>query len=374
MTSHRFPRRPRRAAIVAFLLACIALVAAPVAGAAPTGAVRAAPVSVSWAVQPSSGVAADGRAHFAYTDMKPGTRIADHLLIDNFSKRPVTFTVYAVDGITTSSGSIGLAPAKQRRIDIAAMVHVGRSRVTVPASGKLNVPFTVDVPGNATPGDHVGGVIASVTEALNGGKVAREDRVGVAMYLRVAGALHPALGIESVSSSGYHGTPNPFGGGSTTVSYTVRNTGNVRLGAAQRVAVTGLFGIPLATVHPSSEELLPGGSVRVTARLRGIFPLLAPLGVHISVTPTVVPGSPKLTVPLKPATYAIGLPETPWEQLLLLLVVVAIVVLIVRRIRTRRRRQAAAVAAALEQGRREAQLTGVGARTPDDPAAPTDPE
>jgi hypothetical protein len=268
----------------------------------------------------------------------------------------VTFKVYAVDGVTTSSGDIGLAQAKTKPVDIGVMVHVSHPSVTVPPHARVNEQFTVDVPHNATPGDHVGGIIASITEALNGGKVAREDRVGVAMYLRVHGPLHPLLNIESVSTTGYHGTPNPFGGGSTSVSYTVHNTGNVRLSADQAVSVTGLFGIPLATVHPTSPaELLPGGSVRVTARLNGVFPL-APLGLHVKVTPKPVPGSPKPTVPLTPKEYSVGLTAMPWTQLVLLVVLIACGAGLYRWLRGRRRRQADAVGG----GARTGQARGAG--------------
>ncbi|HEX5120703.1 MAG TPA: DUF916 domain-containing protein [Pseudonocardiaceae bacterium] len=369
MTAVRSRRRPGSRAVAA-VLACVAGTVGLVGVAAPAAVVVAKPkpVTISWTVVPSTAKGPDGRTHFSYTDVKPGTELRDYVGITNFSTKPITFKVYPVDGVTTSAGSLGLASANQKPVDLGAMVRLDAHSVTLPPHARANVPLTVLVPADATPGDHVGGVVASVTEARNGGKVAREDRIGVAMYLRVIGPLHPALGIESVSTTGYHGTPNPFGGGSTTVSYTVHNTGNVRLGANQQVRITGLFGIPVATVHPKAlDELLPGGAVRVTTKVSGVVPL-APLGVHITVTPTPVPGSPGLRVALRPATYAVGIGGLPWPQLVLLLVLVGLGYGLVRWLRARRRRHALAVAAAVEQGRREAtaQLTGVG--------APSDPE
>ena len=95
--------------------------------------------------------------------------------------------------------------------------------------------------------------------------------------------------------------------------------------------------------------------------MAGIFPL-GPLGVHVNVTPVSVPGSPKISVPLRTGTYNAGMWAMPWPQLLLLIVLVALAFGIVRWRRARKGRQSAAVAAALEQGRREAaeQLTKVG--------------
>lgn len=362
MTKLRFPRRVARIVLVAGVAGLLGgLAGVPVAVAAPTSPPTVPPSDISWSVAPSTASGKDTRTHFDYAGIKPGSVVHDHVGISNFSTKPVTFRVYAEDGVTTADGSIGLQSAAQKSVDIGAWVHLDQNTVTVPARAKLNMPFTVTVPANATPGDHVGGVIASVTQNVQAGKVTREDRVGVALYLRVNGPLRPAFGIESVSFGGYHGTPNPFGGGWTSVSYTVHNTGNVRLGGNQTVTVTGPFGIPLATVHPAAlYELLPGGSVRVTARVNGIVPM-GPMGVHVTVDPAVVPGSPGLTTPVQPVTYTVGMWATPWSQLLLLLVLIAIVWVVVRTLRRRRRRQADALAAAVEQGRREA-LASVGGR------------
>lgn len=341
--------------------------AAPTAVAAPPNPTPAAGTT-SWSVAPSTAKGPDARTHFSYDGIKPNTVVYDYVGITNFSTRPVTFRVYASDGITTTAGSIGLAPTKQQAVDIGAWVHLAHNTVTVPARARVNEPFTLSVPANATPGDHVGGVIASVTQVTQGGKVARDDRVGTALYLRVAGPLHPMFGVESVSANGYHGTVNPFGGGGTTVSYTVHNTGNVRLSGAQTVTVTGPFGITLATARPTAlDEVLPGDSVRVTAHLSGVFPA-GPLDVHVAVDPTPVPGSPRMTVTPQPGSYTLGLWAMPWPQLLLLILLLAIGFGAVRWRRERRRRQDGALAAAVEQGRREAaeQLAAVG-RSASDP-------
>jgi hypothetical protein len=346
---HRF-----RIAVTTGLIGLIATVGLP-------GVAAADPVNISWAVSPSTQNGPDGRTHYTYTDVKPGTLVHDFVGITNYSTQPVTFTVYAADGVTTSAGSIGLAPAKQRQVDIGAWLHTAHSQVTVPPRARVNEPITLTVPANATPGDHVGGVIASVSQALQGGKFAREDRVGVAMYLRVAGPLHPALTVESASTSGYRGTPNPFGGGSTTVSYTVHNTGNVRLSGSQEVTITGLFGIPLATVHPATlQQILPGDSVRIVAHLTGVFPA-GPLDLHVKVTPTEVPGSPHLTVPMAAGAYSVSMWATPWSQLALLILLAAAAFGVRWWLRTGRRRRADQLAAAVERGKREAQLAAVSA-------------
>lgn len=377
MTTSRFARRIVHLALV---VGIAGFLGAPAAVAAPRGTPAVPPGDISWSVAPSTAKGLDGRTHFSYTGVTPGLILHDYIGISNFSPNPVLFHVYAEDGVTTSDGSIGLESSQQKSVDIGTWVHVDQGVVTVPGRARVNMPFSVSVPRDATPGDHVGGVIASVTQAQQAGKVAREDRVGVAVYLRVTGALHPGFGIQSVTFDGYHGTPDPFAGGETSVSYTVRNTGNVRLGGNQTVTVTGPFGIPVATVHPAAlYELLPGGSVRVTARVNGIVPM-GPMGVHVSVTPTIVPGSPALTSAIRPATYTVGMWASPWPQLVLLVVLVGIGLLLWRWLRSRRRSHADALAAAVERGRREvqAELAAVGggttAQAEQEAESTTDPE
>ncbi|HEX4705357.1 MAG TPA: DUF916 domain-containing protein [Pseudonocardiaceae bacterium] len=385
MSTLRLTSRPRRfvlAAGIACLVGAAALGGAPASAATTVGGAHASvPAdSFSWAVAPSTANGPDGRSHFSYTGVQPNTAVHDYVGINNYSTQPVTFNVYASDGVTTSAGSIGLAAAKDKAVDIGAWIRFEHNTVTVPARSRLNEPITLNVPPNATPGDHVGGVIASVTEAAIGGKVTRDDRVGVAVYLRVAGPLHPALSVESVTTNGYHGTFNPFTGGSTSVSYTVHNTGNVRLAGNQTVTVTGPFGIGLATVHPKAiQEILPGGSVRFTAHLSGIFPA-GPLSLHVDVTSVAVPGSPHISDPLRSGSYTLGLWAAPWVPLVMLVLLIAAAYGIYRWLRRRRRDRAGALAAAVERGRKEAvaQLASVGGREPssEDTAASSaaDPE
>ena len=143
-----------RIAVTAGLVGLVATVALP-------GVAGADPVNISWAVSPSTQNGPDGRTHYTYTDVKPGTLVHDFVGITNYSTQPVTFSVYASDGITTTAGSIGLTRAKQKAVDVGAWLHTAHAQVTVPPKARVNEPITLTVPANATPGDHVGGVVAS---------------------------------------------------------------------------------------------------------------------------------------------------------------------------------------------------------------------
>ena len=106
-----FPRR--LLAVVG--LSCAVAVAAPTAAVAQPSHTVTPPSNISWSVAPSSAKGSDGRTHFNYTNIKPGSVIHDYVGITNFSSVPVTFQLYGSDGITTTSGSLGLSPSYASR-------------------------------------------------------------------------------------------------------------------------------------------------------------------------------------------------------------------------------------------------------------------
>ncbi|MFJ8580979.1 WxL protein peptidoglycan domain-containing protein [Micromonospora sp. NPDC093277] len=329
------------------------------------GAPPSAPAPVTWGVAPSSPRGPNGRAVFAYK-LDPGATLTDYVAVTNHSAHPVTLNVYASDAVTTSQGGFDLLPATQQPVDVGSWVSLTARTVTIPATSRVEVPFTVTVPANATPGDHVGGVVASLattTTDAQGNRVAIDHRVGTRVYLRVTGELRPALALEDVRIR-HRGSVNPFGGGEVTATATVRNTGNVRLAGRPAADVAGPLGLGAGTVSGVAlPEILPGNAVRTTVRLSAVPPLFR-LAVTTTVTPTPVDG--QLLDPYPGATSRrMSVWAVPWSQLLLAVLVAGAVRAFVA-IRRRRRRRAArnleqAVAAAREQGRAEVATTAVGA-------------
>ena len=128
-----------------------------------------------------------------------------------------------------------------------------RDDVTVAPGESAEVPFVVALPGDAAPGDYVGGIVAS----------GAGQRVEIPIRLRVGGPLKPSLSVEDVDVH--------YSGGDATVTYTVHNTGNAILSARQAVSVSGPFGrwTVRAGRLADSPALLPGRAlegVRAAAR------------------------------------------------------------------------------------------------------------
>lgn len=83
----------------------------------------------------------------------------------------------------------------------------------------------------------------------DGDTLAVDRRFGNRVQVRAAGELQPALEVTDLDVS-YAGTWNSFGSGTAHVTYTVTNTGNVRLAADQMVSAAGAFGLGGGEVAP----------------------------------------------------------------------------------------------------------------------------
>jgi hypothetical protein len=125
----------------------------------------------------------------------------------------------------------------------------------------------------------------------------------------------------------YSGTPNPFGKGDATVTYTIHNTGDTILAARQAVSVAGPFGglRVRAGRIADSPQLLPGETWKVTVPVRGV----APAG-RLTGTVTVVPlltdaaGSTASLAAVTTTAHAWTAPRT-WPLLLGALVAVFLI-------------------------------------------------
>jgi hypothetical protein len=323
----------------------------PAAGAASKPAPSAG--QISWAVQPSTANGPDRRSAFRYTNLAAGTVVHDYVSITNFSTVPVSFTIYATDAFTTSSGTLDMLAGNVTPTDVGAWVKMSKKTITLAPSARANEPFTLTIPATASPGDHTGGIVASVsiaTTTASGSKVNVDRRLAVPILLRVTGALHSQVTVESLTIGGFRGTANPIGGGASSVSFTVHNTGNVRLNVAQVIKVTGPFGIDLTSANaPALSDLLPGATVRVRQRVTGVFPA-GPLTVRIHLTPTELKEIPSANVRPAAVDRAASLWATPIPQLAL----VALIVLLVYAIKWWRSHARRALEGAVARARREA--------------------
>jgi hypothetical protein len=352
------PRRLVASGIAAFLAAILAggLVAVPAHAADPD------PQPLTWSVQPSTAKGLDERPNLSYT-LAPGTTEVDYVAVSNFSEQPLTLDLYATDADTTPEGDFGLLPAAEEPTDAGSWITLKKDRVRVPARSRTTVPFSMTVPDDATPGDHVGGVVASLTTGADGGdagRVAIEQRAGTRLYVRVLGELTTELALEDVQTT-YDVSTNPFASGVAEVRYTVRNTGNVRMSARRSVELAGPFGLGKRTVEADEiGELPPGSTAEYIQRFEGVLPAGRVTG---TVTLTPYPLGVEQAEAGAPIEASAGSWALSWPLALALLVLVLLGYAIVRGTSALRVRRDAARAAALESARAEGRAEAANATT-----------
>jgi hypothetical protein len=331
-------RRCRRPLLVALLLVVLAAVWSAAPARAQTGPITGAPQN-QWTITPTGDPpdVPGSRSTLTY-QVTPGGSIEDSVSIFNFGTTPLGFEIYATDGLDTPDGAYDLLRRDQPASDLGTWVKLAQDATILQPKTGITVPFTLTVPADAAPGEHAGGIVASLrtqqTDPTNGQQVVVDQRAGTPMYVRVMGDLKPALAVEDLKTT-YQRSAGAFGGGDLEVSYSVRNTGNVRLGATQVAAVTAPFGYGLASQVPDEiPPLLPGFAVTRTLTFKGVAPDLR-LTTSVRLTP-VVPGGAAVDPPPTPVVKSVSIWAIPWTWIALVMIAAMAGALVVRRHRNRR--------------------------------------
>jgi hypothetical protein len=209
---------------------------------------------------------ADSPDHFR-AELAPGSATERTAVVSNRSPRTVTFKVYAADAVTTPQGGFALQSRAAPRTGLAAWVRMPVQSITVKPGSQVEVPFRLTVPEHATPGDYTGGIVIEPPPRLGkpaevGNQTAVQlnivERVGVRVYLRVAGVAAPELSAGSLTSEKV--------GRDLVFNVTLKNTGNVTLHPTAALDVGGWPGGATRLDFSEVESLLPAQTVKVQAR------------------------------------------------------------------------------------------------------------
>jgi hypothetical protein len=340
------------ATVVLAVSACSGAAAAPADG------------PVAWSVKPADNESGNGRANFAYT-AEPGQVISDAVVVTNYSADSLTLAMYGADGFTTAEGLLDLVPAGTPAIGIGLWTKTETSSITVAPDASVTVPFTLTVPADARPGDHVGGVVTSLRSESDDESLDIDRRLASRITVRVTGTLTVDVSVTHMSVD-YIAPSSPFQPGTLTVSYRLSNTGNALIYATERVELTGLGGIGVVPLTGQSPEILPGDSIERTAVLTGVWPLLwsearvavTPIGIGVS-------GSVETVAD----TAGAWLVSPVWVGVLAVLLVAT--VLAIRLVLGRRRSASSAPTGSARHGTESSSPDETSAQPADTPAAPT---
>ncbi len=237
-----------------------------------------------WSVFPTTLL---GQTPHAYLQpvLDPGKPLKAAVTVSNFTTAPLNFNLYAADAINTAGGGLSLRPSNQPQRDIGRWIQLPYAGLTVPARSATVVPFTILAPSDASPGDHVGGIVAEETQGTTSKSgsfpITVLQAVGVRIYARVVGALHASLDIPRITLSTSSTAATEFDGKVLAdVRFGVRNSGNTVLSPVVKVALTTPFGTAARRAF-TINQFLPGSSLAYSLR----FPDTGTFGhLHASVS------------------------------------------------------------------------------------------
>ncbi|MGO1182415.1 MAG: WxL protein peptidoglycan domain-containing protein [Micrococcaceae bacterium] len=246
--------------LLAALSALVAVIAvlvgsAVVGGAAPTDDATGSEGSVSWGIGPVDNDHGEGRSSFSY-QVDPGDTIEDTVRVINYGTRPLELQVYGADGLTTSTGNFDLQPADHESTAVGLWLSTPESAVTVAAGESEDIDFSLTIPEDAGPGDHLGGIITS--QRSGSGTVALDQRLASRIVVSVSGDINATTTVTDIGMDAPLAWI-PFAPVDATVNYTVENTGNTLIRPISRVSAS-LGGAAQDELSEEINELMPTGS------------------------------------------------------------------------------------------------------------------
>lgn len=295
------------------------------------------PGTHSWSVRPKLRDGEQERPNFSF-DLDNGATVNDAVEIRNFGKSDISLKVYAADGMTSEIGAVDLLASGEKSTDVGSWITLEKHDVTVAPGKNVIVPFTMKVPDEIESGDHTGGIVTSFlvpSHDQNGNPITIDRRLGSRVSVRIAGPLNPQLSVGKLKSS-FSGPKNPLGTGNMTTTFTLTNKGNVRMGVRQSIKVKSPIGFPSKTARPADiAELLPGDSITVTEKVKGVFPTIRS-SIKVSAAPIAIRSGDVFDPATVGAGVSTGTWSWPWAFAILVLVVL-IGLGIRRRLRTHAR-------------------------------------
>ena len=181
-------------------------------------------------------------------------------MVKNLSESELKLTIYPQDAVLTEQGSFDLKSAEEVATEVGSWIDLPSQEISLAAGEVKFISFNVEVPIDATPGDHAGGVVAALTPTNPGGLTVA-PRIGMRVYVRVNGEAVAKISTTELAAD-YQHRLIPLAKGEAKVRFVTKNEGNVRLHSAVHLQISSdLTSWQRTIAVPDFPELQPGQEI-----------------------------------------------------------------------------------------------------------------
>lgn len=179
------------------------------------------------------------------TEVEAGNTLNEKLTIINDGTTSYDFILYASPYSVTDSDYTPNYTEDKPNTNLYTWVSFEKTRYTLNPGENVEVPYTISVPADATPGGHYSVIFAETQVAEDTGQIARKKRVGAIVYATVEGD-YIMSGRQTSGSIDWLQL-----GGPITGLVTVENDGNSDFEMQEKMTVKNVLG---GTVYEKTGE------------------------------------------------------------------------------------------------------------------------
>lgn len=179
--------------------------------------------------------------------IEPGTVKEYTISVENLNNFDQEYYVFTRNISGVRDGGVPIFAKNEHEktgYEMADWINLDQEKITVPAKRSIQLQFTLDVPENATPGSHFGGIFISVEapDIEKSGAAIGYQVVNI-VSIRVAGDAIEEANIRQFATS-------KFLYGSQNVDFSVRieNTGNVLVRPSGPLEIYNMLGNKVGTI------------------------------------------------------------------------------------------------------------------------------
>ncbi|MFA4930866.1 MAG: DUF916 domain-containing protein [Patescibacteria group bacterium] len=186
----------------------------------------------------------------------------DQVVVENTGNTPLSIKIYPVDALTTADGAFALENEDENKDDVGAWVKLSESELDLAPNEQRVVDFTIDIPAETEPGEHIGGIIIENKTIKEGEQLNIKTRVGVRIYETVPGEVVKKASIDNIEVAGYY--PSVWSlFYKYNLKYDLINEGNVQISPDTDVSVnSNWFGhVEASTNSLDNGSIFPGKKI-----------------------------------------------------------------------------------------------------------------